>query len=178
MIYALTSSKWEGEVRLEFHENGQLKSATLPEVFDAKSLMFFSSNFPVHVSFIPFYKEYTQARITEVATPIDFDDFWNAYDRKSGNKDKARDLWEGLKPTYNKRPINGADRQDIMSMLKRYTARYRGEKKDFQPIPTTFLNQRYWVSEMESAPKRNEAVSQMAKDLVGKMAERINSNKQ
>jgi hypothetical protein len=177
MKYALTSSKWEGEVVLEFHDNGQLKSAQLPEVFDAKSLMFFASNFPVHVNFIPFYKEYTGVKVTEILMDLNFEAFWNAFDKKTGPKPLAQQYWDGDKKTITKRPINDTDRMAIMTMVKRYAARYKGNKKEFQPLASTFLHQRYWESEMETVPRRNEAVSNMANELIGKMAERITSKR-
>lgn len=177
MKYALTSQRWEGEIILEFHDNGQLKYAQLPEVFDAKSLMFFASNFPVHINFIPFYKEHTGAKVVEIPDDLTFDNFWNAFDKKIGPKEKARMYWEGEKKTITKRPLNDTDRAAVMRIVARYASRFKGEKKEFQPHASTFLHQRYWESEMENSPRRNEAVANMANELIGKMSDRIISKR-
>ncbi|NJM13996.1 MAG: hypothetical protein HC896_00180 [Bacteroidales bacterium] len=107
-----------------------------------------------------------------MAVAVDFETFWNAYDKKTGSKAMAQQYWDGDKKTISRRPINDTDRVAIMGMAKRYVARYRGEKKEYQPLAQTFLHQRYWESELEATPK-NEAVAAMATQLLGKMAERI-----
>jgi hypothetical protein len=41
-------------------------------------------------------------------------------------------------------------------MLKRYTYRYRGPKKEFQPLASSFLHSRMWEAELESKPRHQE----------------------
>lgn len=172
MKYALTSPKWEGELRLEYWPNGQLKAAMLPEVFDAQSLMYLSQHFPVHTEFIEWYKKNTSAKITQIVQPVTFDDFWELYNKKTGTKELARQYWEGEKRTLNKRPITDTDRQAIMQILPRYVARYRGEKKDYQPLASSFLHQRHWEAEAENAPRQNEAATKAAVELINKWMQR------
>ena len=166
MIYALTSPKWEGELRLEFHENGILKKAVVPEVFDAASLMYFAHHFPVHINIIDWLKTNTGAKITEITQPVEFDEFWQLYDKKTGSKELARQYWDGEKRTLNKRPITETDRMAIMRIAKRYALKYRGEKKEFQPLASSFLHQRYFETEIESTPRKNEGASKAAVSLM------------
>ena len=172
MIYALTSPKWEGELRLEFHENGILKQVTVPEVFDSASLMYFANHFPVHIDFIEWLRKNTGAKIIEISQPISFDEFWQLYDKKTGSKELARQYWDGEKRTLNKRPVTETDRMAIMRITKRYALKYRGERKDFQPLASSFLHQRYFETEIESTPRKNEGTSKAAESIMTAWTER------
>lgn len=44
-------------------------------------------------------------------------------------------------------------RENIMITLDKYVRRYSGTKKEFQPLASTFLNQRMWEAELESGRK-------------------------
>lgn len=152
----MSSSKWEGEIRLKFHENGYLASATLPEVIDKEALVFIARTFPVHVSVLAYYRERTKARITAVALDTSFEAFWDRYSHKRGSKPLAQQYWDGQKRTITRRPINEEDRQIIMRVLPRFLYRYPPEKKDFQPLASTYLHQRLWESEVENLKKKDD----------------------
>lgn len=154
--YTLTSPKWEGEIRLKYYENGYLASAETPEVIDKKSAEFLASHFPYHELIIDWYKVNTGVIITPIVANTSFESFWEAYNQKHGSKEKARQYWDGERLTLNKRPITLTDRQAIMSMVKKYTHRYQGEKKEWQPIATSFLNGRMWEAELENVPRKKE----------------------
>ena len=154
--YTLTSPKWEGEIRLRFHDNGYLQSAEMPEVIDRKSAEFLASHFPCHEAVLGWLKEHTKATVTLIALDITFDAFWETYNQKRGSKENARLYWDGEKKTVNRRPITLTDRQAIMGMVKRYTHRYQGEKKEYQPLATSFLHGRMWESELENTPRKGE----------------------
>lgn len=156
MEFTLSSSKWEGEIRLKFHENGYLASATLPEVMDREALVFIARTFPVHVSVLAYYRERTKARITAVALDTSFEAFWDKYAHKRGSKPLAQQYWEGDKRTITRRPIIEDDRQLIMKVLPRFLSRYPAEKKDFQPLASTYLHQRLWESEAENLKKKDD----------------------
>lgn len=155
MEFTLQSQKWEGEIRLKYHDNGFLASAEMPEVINVESAKHMATIFPLHVSILKWFKENTLVKITQIAADTSFEAFWQLYNRKEGSKIKAIQYWEGHKGTLNRRPITLTDREEIMRMLKRYVARYQGAKKQFQPLASTFLYERMWESEMESGG-RNE----------------------
>ena len=154
--YTLTSPKWEGEIRLKYYDNGYLASAETPEVIDKKSAEFLASHFPYHELVIDWYREKTGVIITPIVANTSFESFWETYNQKHGSKEKTRQYWDGEKKTMNRRPVTLTDRQAIMSMVKRYTHRYQGEKKEFQPLATTFLHGRFWESELENVPRKKE----------------------
>lgn len=157
--YTMTSTKWEGEIKLSFFENGFIQSAEFPEVIDRKAVEFFASHFPVHESLMAWYKENSSATITLLDTDTSFDAFWDAYARKSGSKELARQYWDGEKKTINRRPITLTDRQEIMKMVKWYSRRYQGEKKEYQPLASSFLHGRMWESEIEGRRKSDVDLS-------------------
>jgi hypothetical protein len=68
---------------------------------------------------------------------ISFDDFWNLYDKKVGDKNKAEKMWNKLKDQ---------DRESIMKYIPKYILS-QPEKK-FRLHPTSFLNQNGWESEL------------------------------
>ncbi len=158
MKYIMSSSKWEGAIELEYHDNGYLAQARFPEVIDIQVIYWFATHMPTTVFMLDWFREHTGAKIEEYIGELTFDEFWNAYDKKTGSKEMARQLWEGSKKTINKRPINYTDRANIMRVIKRYIARYQCEKKEFQPLATTFLYQRRWESELEALQKRSYEV--------------------
>lgn len=68
---------------------------------------------------------------------VDFDVFWNAYDKKVGAKDKLRRKWNKL---------TNAERTAIMEYLPRY--KQAQPDKQFRKNPATFLNNRAWEDEL------------------------------
>lgn len=157
MEYTLTSPKWEGEIRLKYHDNGFLAEAKMPEAIDVNAARHMATIFPLHVSVLDWFRQNAlTVKITEIDIDTSFDAFWNQYNKKRGSKDRAQQYWDGLKKTINRRPITLTDKQDIMRMVRKYEFRYKGEKKEFQPLASTFLNERMWVSEMESLTKTND----------------------
>lgn len=70
---------------------------------------------------------------------IPFSDFWNAYDKKAGNKEKLSRRWDKL---------SDADRQAIMNYIPLYI-RAQPDKK-FRKNPETFLNNKSWNDEIIS----------------------------
>lgn len=67
---------------------------------------------------------------------IPFDEFWTAYDKKEGSKIDTLKKWEKL--TDNERSL-------IMAGIKHYAKSFR--EKQYQPLATTFLNQKRWEAE-------------------------------
>ncbi len=154
--YTLVSEKWEGEIALSFYDNGYLAAAELPEVIDLKAAAFFASAFPMHESVLDHYRMHSKARITKLKEDTSFDAFWNRYGKKVGSKELARQYWEGDKATLNKRPLSQTDREDIMGMVGRYAHRHQGQKKEFQPLASSFLHGRMWEAELEATPRKAE----------------------
>ena len=76
----------------------------------------------------------------ELKVNIVFDIFWNLYDKKVGDKNACEKKWNKLKDE---------ERQKIIDTLPEFLAYYTD--KQFQPFPTTYLNQRRWNDEQYQA---------------------------
>ncbi len=69
-----------------------------------------------------------------------------------------------------------------MRMLNRYVQKFYAERKEFQPLASTFLYQRRWESELETMRKRLDVQNIYAKQLMEKWSiksiENENTNKE
>lgn len=70
---------------------------------------------------------------------IDFEVFWNLYDKKRGDKDKISKKWESLKDD---------ERQAIIEYIPKYKSAQ--PDKQFRKDPQTFLNNKSWNDEIIS----------------------------
>lgn len=82
---------------------------------------------------------------------ITFDTFWNLYNKKVGDKKDCEKKWNKL---------TDIERENIIKIIPEYILQFK--EKQFQPHPTTFLNQRRWENEIikaidESKPIKNWA---------------------
>ena len=73
----------------------------------------------------------------ETLTVLSFDEFWNAYDKKTG-KDVCMKKYKS---------IDEKDRQLIKDTLPNYLSTIKD--KQFQKNPLTYLNQKIWLDECE-----------------------------
>ena len=73
--------------------------------------------------------------ITKVNVP--FDDFWNLYDKKVGDKEKIKTKWEKLKDS---------EREAIMNHLPLYKKSQPNKK--YRKDPSTYLNNKSWNDEI------------------------------
>ena len=72
---------------------------------------------------------------TKVNVP--FDDFWNLYDKKRGDKDKIEKKWQSLKDS---------EREAIMKHLPLYKKSQPNKK--YRKDPVTYLNNKSWNDEI------------------------------
>ncbi len=68
---------------------------------------------------------------------LPFDLFWNAYDKKKGDKEKLTRKWEAL---------NESDRTAIMEYIPKY--KESQPDKQYRKDPQTFLNNKSWNDEL------------------------------
>ncbi len=74
---------------------------------------------------------------------IVFDIFWSLYNKKVGDKSACEKKWNNLKDT---------DRQQIIDTLPSFINTI--EDKQYQPHPSTYLNQRRWEDELSIIQKQ------------------------
>ena len=68
---------------------------------------------------------------------VPFDDFWNLYDKKVGDKEKIKTKWEKLKDS---------EREAIMNHLPLYKKSQQNKK--YRKDPATYLNNKSWNDEI------------------------------
>ena len=68
---------------------------------------------------------------------VSFDDFWNLYDKKRGDKDKIEKKWQSLKDS---------EREAIMNHLPLYKKSQPNKK--YRKNPSTYLNNKSWNDEI------------------------------
>jgi len=68
---------------------------------------------------------------------IPFDDFWNLYNKKVGDKKGCERKWSKLKDEQ---------RQEIIGTLPKWMKQFKD--KQYQPHPLTYLNQERWNDEI------------------------------
>lgn len=82
-------------------------------------------------------KEIVIEEESEILIYPTFEDFWNTYDKKRGDKDKIKAKWNKLKQS---------DKEAIMAYLPEY--KLSQPDKQFRKDPETFLNNKSWNDEI------------------------------
>ena len=85
-----------------------------------------------------------EEEVKEQTINIEFIEFWNLYNKKVGNKDKAEKKWNDLKDN---------ERQKIIDTLPKFIGSIKD--KQFQPHPLTYLNNSRWNDEIENNTKKD-----------------------
>jgi len=168
--FCVTSSNLNGEIVISYNEKGQIINAAFTDDANISSLFWIAQHFPVEIEILEWLKTEKLAKVTEIIE-IEFDHFWNAYDKKEGSKALIMQYWYKEKKTINKRPISDEERMQIMTILPRYVQRFKGEQKKYQPLASTFLNERLWEAEYERLQndvKNRPYINKMTAELLGK----------
>lgn len=80
----------------------------------------------------------------EIIKGIPFEEFWNLYDKKVGDKRKVQKKWKKLKES---------DHEEILNYLPKYIQSQPDKK--FRKNPETFLNNESWKDELIFETKQN-----------------------
>jgi len=72
----------------------------------------------------------------ELTNKINFVDFWDLYNKKSGDKSKLKKKWDGFSLTIQ---------TEIMEFIPKYTKHQPDDK--YRLNPQTFFNQKKWLDE-------------------------------
>ncbi len=117
---------------------------------------------PPALAYVEAAKDEEKPAETTPAINIPFESFWDVYAKKEGSKSDTQKLWEGRKNTENGKPMNGADREAVMTGIAAYVAKKQnpipGVFEPEQPLATTFLNKRRWENDSYQPAKQAEAI--------------------
>jgi uncharacterized protein YdaU (DUF1376 family) len=91
-----------------------------------------------------------------------FAEFWQAYPRKKGSKQKAETSWK-------RQNLDSIADQVLQDVRTRTEVEWRD--RQFIPYPTTYLNERRWETDIED--NRNEVSTRSGGSRAGQFAERV-----
>lgn len=97
---------------------------------------------PTQGGTIPPSKQVKEQVKEEEQIIIEFDVFWNLYNKKLGNKDICEKKWNNLK---------NDDRKKIIDTLPTFINSIKD--KQYQPYPETYLNNKRWNDEITTEKK-------------------------
>ena len=92
---------------------------------------------------------------------IEFEDFWDLYSKKVGSKNDCERKWGSLKDE---------ERQSIIDILPQYKKQFNDIQ--FQPFPSTFLNQRRWENEIIIPTNKGTLNTTLSYDEILKLSEK------
>ena len=127
-------------------ENFEKFSDTDYEVFE-------EDNSPVAESSITLIAEKNKGKVPGEPDKIEtvkaelwpsFNDFWETYDKKRGDKEKLKKKWETLKQS---------DKEKILEYIPQY--KLAQPDKNFRKDPQTFLNNKSWNDEIITSKPNN-----------------------
>lgn len=132
--YVLTSPKFSGSVSFKFNQEEYLTEFSIDAEFSQKQFVWFYDNYPKYLSEVPAFQKQIKGNLTEVEPSLEFDDFWNNYGYKVGNKPRAKRLWEKLP---KKQKLNA------LAWLKTYESEI-ARTNVAKLYPETYLSQQRW----------------------------------
>jgi hypothetical protein len=139
MNYIVTGKKNGVQIRFKYGENGLLQGfESMNQEFGTGQLLYIVNNIPAYANWLDKKFPSDRFKIEKEPEDLSFEHFWDAYNYKIGNKQRAKKLWDGL---------NDADRTACLGSLpkyKYYLATHQGIEKAHA---TTYLNQRRWENE-------------------------------
>ena len=116
----------------------------------------------------PFQNPINKVNKVNKVNNISFDDFWNLYEKKVGDKTKLEAKWEKL---------TDEDRTNIMAYIPKYI-KSQPDKK-YRKDPATFLNNKSWNDELigyREPVKAKETNKNIYADEFGGLNENINKH--
>ena len=136
--YVMASTKFVGEIIFGFNDDGDLIEFSNKAELTAEQRAYLCRVFPFTEKELGVIKSGVGTEVKLIAMKLDysFDDFWNAFNYKVGNKPRAEKIWKLLTP---------GERARIIDFIPKYH-RYIMSKKIESTYPETFLNQRRWES--------------------------------
>lgn len=94
----MTSSKFEGEIKIEYNENGCLESFTVTGTLSEKQYQSIIGNMPYTMDMIEGFKNlYKQATFINNARKVTFAMMWDRYnDKQRSSKKKSEAKWDKM----------------------------------------------------------------------------------
>lgn len=136
MNYLITFKKSGSTALFKYDPNGSLKYYKFSGVVvEYEKMKFMFDRFPFKVLDIEKWKAIKDILVTEVHDDISFTFFWNKYNHKFGNKQRAIRLYESLPDIEKIKAIEYLRKYDQYLLMHKDVAKAN---------PETYLNQQRW----------------------------------
>ena len=138
--FVFTSEKTDCEVYFTFSDGGFLMEFHVDGTITDAHLQWVHDHIPYHLCLLEKLNDEKNGRkVTELVNILEFDHFWNTYNYKVGNKNRAAKLWKVL---------TDSEKQNIFLYIPKYN-RYLSFRGSMEKCyPETFLAQRRWESQL------------------------------
>ncbi|MAX81731.1 MAG: hypothetical protein CL843_16335 [Crocinitomicaceae bacterium] len=132
--FIFTSDGFTGSIHFKYNAEGFLIEFIIEADLTEKQLLYFYKNMPKLIEDLMVFKKDVKGQVKEIEPDLSFDNFWNTYDYKYGNKRRAIKLWEKL---------SQANKIAALAWITKYENNLRksGHGKMY---PETYLNQMRW----------------------------------
>jgi hypothetical protein len=138
--YLLTSKSGKLKLSFTYNLNGFLIGFKAePDEISEKSLTWIYKHMPHHEHNIEKFKKVEGLQIKKVPADLSFENFYNTFGYKVGNKKRCNKLWDAL---------DDADKVLCLLSIPKYKA-YLNLKGHANLYPETYLSQRRWENEFK-----------------------------
>lgn len=128
--YSLVSPK--GEYRLAYNQDGHLIKYEVLEADDA-AIIYLSRNIPATEEELKQMASRWKCELIEMPMDLSFDNFWNTYNYKIGNKARAEKLWSKM---------SDADKTKALMAIPKYERYLKTKNNMEKAYPETYLSQK------------------------------------
>lgn len=130
--FSLLHPKIEGEIIYEFEDEYLYGFKINASGLETNQIRAILTRLPLTRDMLSKVTTNASAKIVEVKEDITFDEFWDAYDHKVGNKSRAMKLFNGL---------SEGEKQAALTFIPKYN-RFVNEKRINKLYAETYLNQK------------------------------------
>lgn len=130
----ITSTKFEGSLEFEMDDQEMVRLFRNHATLDEKQQAWLSENFPITLKRLNAMLSGFRSLTGElIQTDLSFDNFWDTFDYKIGNKKRAQKLWKEL---------SDADKLKAIQTIPAYEYYLKMKPAIEKLYPETFLSQR------------------------------------
>lgn len=134
--YLIEFTRFKASATVKYNTDGILVELVYePGTAPPDVVQYFYHHLPYKVQHLTHYKNFKNVKVTEVFESLDFDNFWNTYAYKDGNKSRAKRLWEAL---------NNVERAKALTHIAVYERQLILKKGVAKLYPETYLHQQRW----------------------------------
>jgi len=128
------------ECLFTFNQDGVLCEFKAAADINAAALIWLLERLPKYNNTLAVIAKQNKMELVEVPLDLSFENFWNSYNHKIGNKDRSRKLWEKL---------SDADKVRSLVVIPRYDTYLKAKNGIEKLYPETFLNQRRFENDFK-----------------------------